>query len=222
MPNSNYGQPQTLYPGQECLIGQSYSVSYSSPPPDIALHRVELLFFFYLLITLSAGMYYTYRMSRRRQRTQALERLFRLNAPPRAIYLDGMSTAMTKSRVYEPIPLAISKPIADTLSALDIPLGQGGFARDYLVSLKAGDQVVIELKSERFDTFVSLLASDGSTVDENDNGPDGTTNSLLDVCIPKSGNYTVRVRASGEANAVGPFTLFVRRLRPKSYIQQHI
>ncbi len=220
MPNSDSGQPQTLHPGQECLIGQSHNVSYSFPPPDLALHRIELLFFLYFLITLSVGMYYTCRMTARRRRTQALEKLFQLNAPPRAVYFDEMISATTRSRVYEPIPLPISKPIADTLSALDIPLGQGGFARDYVVGLTAGDQVVIELKSERFDTFVSLLASDGSTLGENDDGPDGTTNSLLDVCIPKSGNYTVRVQASGEANAVGPFTLFVTRLRPKSCIQQ--
>ena len=127
-------------------------------------------------------------------------------------------SAATADRLYEPIPLPISKPIMDTLSDRDIPLGQGGFARDYTVSLTAGNQVVIELKSERFDTFVSLLAADGTTVDENDDGPDGTTNSWLDVRIPKSGTYTVRVRASGD-KAVGPFTLFVRRFYPKSGIQ---
>ena len=180
---------------------------------NLALQRVELLFFLYLLITLSLGLYHAYRLVRRQRRIQALERLFQLNAPQRAVCEDGMATA-TANRVYEPIPLPISKPITDTLSALDIPLGQGGFARDYIVSLTAGNQVVIELKSERFDTFVSLLAADGTTVDENDDGPDGTTNSWLDVHIPKSGTYTVRVRASGD-KAVGPFTLFVRRFCPQ-------
>ena len=215
MPNSDSGQPQTLHPKQQCLIEQSHHVTQAGPPPDVALHRVELLFFLYLLITLLVGMYFTYRLAVRRRRIQALEKLFRLNAPRRAVDFEA------KSRVYEPIPLPISRPIVDTLSSVDIPLGQGGFARDYIVSLSVGDQVVIELKSERFDTFVSLLASDGSTVGENDDGPDGTTNSLLIVCIPKSDIYTVRVQASGEAKeAVGPFTLFVRRLRPKSYIQQ--
>ncbi len=218
MPNSDSGQPQTLRPGQQCLIGQGHNVSQAFPPPDLALYRLELLFFLYLLITLLFGMYYTYRMTVRQRRIQVLEKLFRLNAPRRADYFDGkLSTATAKSRVYEPIPLLISKPIADTLSVLDIPLGQGGFARDYTVSLTASDQVVIELKSERFDTFVSLLAFDGSTVGENDDGPDGTTNSLLVVSIPKSGSYTVRVRASDEAKeAVGPFTLFVTRSRPQA------
>jgi len=220
MSNFDFGQPQTLYLGQQCLMGH-HNVSPAFPPPDLALHRVELLFFLYLLITLLLGMYYTYRMVVRQRRTQALEKLFRLNAPPRAVYLGGkLSTATAKNRVYEPIPLPISKPITDTLSALDIPLGQGRFARDYKVSLTADDQVVIELKSERFDTFVSLLAADGTTVGENDDGPDGTTNSRLVVRIPKSGTYTVRVQASDKAKAVGSFILFAKRFCPKSGIYQ--
>ena len=223
MPNSDSGQPQTLHPRQQCLIEQSHNVTQAGLPPDVALHKVELLFVLYLLITLLIGMYLTYRKTVRRRRIQALEKLFRLNASLLEVDFEGkLSKAIAKSRVYEPIPLPISKPIVDTLSSVDIPLGQGGFARDYIVSLSAGDEVVIELKSERFDTFVSLLASDGSTVGENDDGPDGTTNSLLMVCIPKSDTYTVRVQASGEAKeAVGLFTLFVRLLRPKSSIQQY-
>ena len=159
-------------------------------------------------------------MAGRRQRIQALEKLFRLNTLQGAVDLDGkLSMAMAKTRVYEPIPLPISQPIVDTLSVLDIPLGQGGFARDYIVSLSADDQLVIELKSQRFDTFVSLLGSDGSTVGENDDGPDGTTNSLLIICIPKSGTYTVRVQASGKNKAVGLFTLLVTRFCPQAGIQ---
>ncbi len=214
MPNTDPNQPQTLHLGQPCSVEQSHDIS---SPPD-ALQRVELLFFLYLLITLSLGMYHTYRLARRRRRIQTLEKLFRLNVPQRAVCEDGELITAAANRVYEPIPLPISKPITDTLSAQDIPLGQGGFARDYVVSLTAGNQVVIELKSDRFDTFVSLLAADGTTVDENDDGPDGTTNSWLDVRIPKSGTYTVRVRASGD-KAVGPFTLFVRRFYQRSGVQ---
>jgi hypothetical protein len=130
-------------------------------------------------------MYHTYRLSGRQRRLQTLEKLFRLNAVRWAVCSEGnLSTAPAPSRVYEPIPLPISKPVKDTLSALDIPLGQGRFARDYIVSLTTADPVVIELKSEKFDTFVSLLTADGTTVDENDDGPDGTTNSWLVVRVP--------------------------------------
>ncbi len=127
----------------------------------------------------------------------------------------GMSakTAVAQSKLYNPIPLPASNQVSDQLSEKDIPTGQGGFARDYSVKLYAGDNVAIELTSDSFDTIVTLLAPDGSTVGENDDGPDGSTNSLLFTRVTKTGTYTVRVHAFGETG-VGPFKLKVTRLRP--------
>jgi hypothetical protein len=121
--------------------------------------------------------------------------------------------AIAQATHYKPIPFTLNQPITDTLSDKDIPTGQGGFARDYLVQLQAGDQIVIDLSSDNFDTIVTLLAADGSTVAENDDGPDGNSNSLLFARITKSGTYTIRVRAFGDT-AVGTFTLKVTRLKP--------
>lgn len=118
-----------------------------------------------------------------------------------------------QTKVYVPVPIAPGKPAADTLTEKDIPTGQGGFARDYSIALKEGDQVAIDLSSDNFDTIVTLMAADGSTVAENDDGPDGSTNSLLFTRIPKSGSYIIRVRAFGESSG-GPFTLKVTRLKP--------
>ena len=81
------------------------------------------------------------------------------------------------------------------------------------VMLTAGDQVAIDVLSEEFDTVVMLLAEDGSAIAENDDGPDGTTNSLLFARISESGNYIVRVKAFGETGS-GDFTLKVNRLAP--------
>lgn len=119
-----------------------------------------------------------------------------------------------QNKIYVPIPLSPGKQVLDTLSEKDIPTGQGGFARDYSLDLKEGDQVAIDLSSDNFDTIITLMAADGSTVAENDDGPDGTTNSLLFTRITKPGNYIIRVRAFGET-AGGPFQLKVTRL--KSY-----
>lgn len=115
--------------------------------------------------------------------------------------------------LYNPIPLATDKDISDTLSDKDIPTGEGGFARDYIIELDEGDQVAVDVVSENFDTIVILLAEDGSTVAENDDGPDGSTNSLLFSRITETGNYIIRVRAFGETGS-GKFTLKVTRLRP--------
>ena len=115
--------------------------------------------------------------------------------------------------IYNPIDLSSNREIEDTLSERDIPTGEGGFARDYRVKLESDDQVAIDLTSENFDAMVMLIAADGSTVAENDDGPDGTTNSLLFARITESGTYIVRVRAFGETGG-GNFTLKVTRLRP--------
>ena len=116
-------------------------------------------------------------------------------------------------QLYNPIPLASNNRVVDTLSAQDIPTGEGGFARDYSVELEHGDQVAIDLMSEEFDSVVLLLAADGSTIAENDDGPDGSTNSLLFARITESGKYIIRIRAFGETGG-GKFTLKLDRLRP--------
>jgi hypothetical protein len=118
-----------------------------------------------------------------------------------------------QSRIYIPVSLTPGKTITDKLTDRDIPTGQGGFARDYIVQISEGSQLAIDLTSENFDTIVSLLAADGSMVAENDDGPDGSTNSLLFTRITKTGTYYVRVRSFGEV-AGGNFKLKVTLLKP--------
>ncbi|MBD2566357.1 PPC domain-containing protein [Anabaena lutea] len=117
------------------------------------------------------------------------------------------------NNLYSPIPLPSSTELSDTLSDKDIPTGQGGFARDYTVKLNKGDNLAIDLSSENFDGMITLLAPDGSTVGENDDGPDGTSNSLLFTRITENGNYIIRVRSFGETG-VGEFKLKVTKLQP--------
>ncbi|MBK1990952.1 PPC domain-containing protein [Sphaerospermopsis aphanizomenoides BCCUSP55] len=122
------------------------------------------------------------------------------------------NTIINSSNLYKPIPINGSTEISDKLSAQDIPTGQGGFARDYTVKLSKGDNLAIDLSSENFDTIITLLAPNGSTVAENDDGPDGTSNSLLFTRITETGNYIVRVRSFGETG-VGKFQLKVTKLQ---------
>ncbi len=121
--------------------------------------------------------------------------------------------AFAQVRLYSPIPLPTSGEVSEKLTDKDIPTGQGGFARDYTVKLNKGDNLVIDLSSDSFDTIVNLLGPDGSTVAENDDGPDGTSNSQLFTRITETGSYIVRVRSFGETG-VGPFKLKVTRLKP--------
>jgi hypothetical protein len=122
--------------------------------------------------------------------------------------------ANAQSALYNPIPLPASNQITDTLSNKDIPTGSGGFERDYTVTFKEGDQVVIELTSKQFDTVLTLIAPDGTTATENDDGPDGTTNSMLFYRVTKAGNYIIRVSSYG-GQGTGQFQLKLNRLKPE-------
>ncbi|MCC5636111.1 PPC domain-containing protein [Nostoc sp. CHAB 5844] len=141
--------------------------------------------------------------------------LRRLIIVPTTFLTIGISTtaALAQSKLYSPIPLTNLTELSDTLSEKDIPTGQGGFARDYTVKLNKGDNLAVDLSSENFDCIITLLAPDGSTVAENDDGPDGTSNSLLFTRINETGIYIVRVRSFGETG-VGSFKLKVTKLQP--------
>ena len=128
--------------------------------------------------------------------------------------LNALGARKAAAQLYNPIPIG-SEEISDSLSASDIPTGFGGFAKDYTVDLEAGDQITIDAISDEFDTLVTLMDANGITVSENDDGPDGSTNSLLFARISESGKYTIRVRSfAGEGS--GSFSVKLARLRPVS------
>lgn len=127
----------------------------------------------------------------------------------------GLQTlpAQAESKIYNPPAITSETEVSDTLTIDDIPTGDGGFARDYLVELEKGDQVTIDLTSDNFDAMVMLIAEDGTKVAENDDGPDGSSNALLFSRINEGGKYIVRVRAYGETSG-GKYTLKLTRLKP--------
>lgn len=120
-----------------------------------------------------------------------------------------------KTRVYNPQVISPDTEINETLSEYDIPTGKGGFARDYYIQLDKGDQIAIDLISDDFDAVLILLASDGSTVAENDDAPDGSTNALIFARITEAGKYFIRVTAFGETGN-GRFNLKLTRLQSVS------
>ena len=133
-----------------------------------------------------------------------------------AVALCGISWQLptqAESKIYNPPAITSETEISDILTKDDIPTGDGGFARDYFVELEKGDQVTIDLISDNFDSMVMLIAEDGAKIAENDDGPDGTTNSLLFSRINEAGKYIVRVRAYGDTSG-GKFTLKLTRLKP--------
>ncbi len=135
---------------------------------------------------------------------------------PAFVLSTGLTAVLGVSRAnaqaYNPATIG-SEEVSDSLSTADIPTGFGGFAKDYVVNLEAGDQITIDAISDEFDTLVTLMDANGITVSENDDGPDGSTNSLLFARISEGGKYTIRVRSYAGEGA-GPFTVKLARLRP--------
>ena len=125
------------------------------------------------------------------------------------------SNALAQSKMYQPINIKENHTITDKLTANDIPTGEGGFARDYVIYLEEGDQIAIDLSSEDFDCILVLISEDGTTVAENDDSPDSSSNSLLFTRIATTGKYIVRVRAFGQTGS-GNFRLKVSKLQPAS------
>ena len=124
------------------------------------------------------------------------------------------TTPKPNKLIYTPIQLPTTGEVNDTLSDRDIPTGDGGFARDYAVQLMPGDRVEIDLTSENFDTVVILLNAEGKSIGKNDDGIDGTSNSLLFTKIKDSCNYIIRIQGFGETSS-GDFRLKVSRLKEK-------
>ena len=149
--------------------------------------------------------------------TRFISHWFDTSATIITIFAVGLPTlpALAQSKIYDPPSISSEQTISDILTENDIPTGEGGFARDYHVRLEKGDQVAIDLSSDNFDSMVMLIAADGAKVAENDDGPDGTTNSLLFSRITEAGKYIVRVRAFGETSG-GKFTLKLTKLRPSN------
>jgi hypothetical protein len=123
-------------------------------------------------------------------------------------------SAQTTNKLYNPIKLIFKDgktEINDKLSAQDIPISEGGFARDYVIKLNAKDQVIIDLSSDNFDTILKVMNPTGSTVVENDDSPEGGTNSQLFLRAKNTQDYVIRVRGFGET-ANGDFNLKITQL----------
>ena len=119
--------------------------------------------------------------------------------------------AEARSQLYKPPSLQFDRSISEQLSNRDIPTGQGGFARDYVITCNAGDRLTITVTSTAFDPMVAVIAPDGSTIAENDDSEDGTTNAALSLTMPQSDRYTIRVQNFGQSTG-GNFQLQVNRL----------
>ncbi|WP_082429459.1 PPC domain-containing protein [Pseudanabaena sp. 'Roaring Creek'] len=129
-----------------------------------------------------------------------------------AINFVPQSLAQIPISSYKPISINSGAEVNDILTEKDIPTGQKGFARDYLIDVQKDERLEITAESQAFDTVLSLLDSKGDVVVENDDASSETTNSLIFFKVRQSGKYTIRVSSFGGSSG-GKFTLKVTKLR---------
>jgi hypothetical protein len=118
-------------------------------------------------------------------------------------------------------PISVGQTVNGTLSTTDCVASNGSFYDPYTFSGAAGQQVAVAM-SASFDTFLILLASDGSlTVADDDGG--GGTNSRIPagsgfITLPTSGTYII-IANSFAANVTGPYTLTLTGTTPAATLQ---
>jgi len=88
------------------------------------------------------------------------------------------------------------KPMGSRGGALTLGEVRGGQLQrgqeSYTLEAEAGQHVQIALSSDDFDTVLRITGPGGFSA-ENDDGPDGTLNSLIDTRLPADGTYQVIV-----------------------------
>jgi len=104
-------------------------------------------------------------------------------------------------------PLAQGEPRTGELADGDASMDYGQHADRYHFDAQVGQRIVIDLKSDDFDTFLRLLSPDGSITDNDDY--DGIEHSQLAFNVQQTGRYRLIV-SSFKADEAGDYELSMR------------
>ncbi|HEX2205738.1 MAG TPA: PPC domain-containing protein, partial [Longimicrobium sp.] len=107
--------------------------------------------------------------------------------------------------------IRLGTPVRGSLAETDAMLDEDeSYYDSYRLRAPEGQRLLIEMKSDSFDTFLSFgrMENDSYTaISTNDDGGEGT-NSALRVTVPAGGEFIVRANSLG-SEATGPYTLTV-------------
>ncbi len=121
----------------------------------------------------------------------------------------------TDARPLHPQARAIraGQTVRDSLRATDPEDSDGTYYQDWLYTGRAGERIVITMRSAAFDSYLQFGKAGAGTftyVDAQDDRGGGN-DSLMAVALPEDGQYVLRVNTISKAT--GPYTLRVERLR---------
>jgi hypothetical protein len=113
-----------------------------------------------------------------------------------------------------PAPGAIGTIVLGTnvqgrLETGDQRMNDGTFADVWQFSGTAGQHIVIELRSEEFDTYLQLLDAGGNRLAEDDDSL-GDLDSKVEITLPASGTFQIVVNNFGDDRRAGIYTLTLR------------
>ncbi|HEU0076419.1 MAG TPA: PPC domain-containing protein [Longimicrobiaceae bacterium] len=110
-------------------------------------------------------------------------------------------------------PIRAGQTVRDSLTARDPEDSDGTYYRDWLYTGRAGERIVVTLRSTAFDSYLQFGKTQAGTFTYMDAQDDrgGGNDSLLAVALPEDGQYVLRVNTISKAT--GPYSLMLERLR---------
>jgi hypothetical protein len=121
-------------------------------------------------------------------------------------------SAQTAVAVAQPKPasreIAMGETKTGTLTSEDPQLDEGEHYHSYTFEGRAGDRVLVSLRSSAFDSYLAMLKTDVD-FEEQDDDSGGNSNAELNVTLPETGRYVIVV-TSYEGEETGSYTLSVK------------
>ncbi|HEX8360607.1 MAG TPA: hypothetical protein VF613_10880, partial [Longimicrobium sp.] len=124
----------------------------------------------------------------------------------------GGSTAERPQPAGQMAAISAGQTVNGQLQSSDMKLGDNSYADEYRYEGRAGEQLVITLRSSAFDTYLVWGTGQGTafrSAQTDDDGAGGT-DSRLNVTVGSNGTYTIRANSLA-ASSTGAYTLTVER-----------
>jgi hypothetical protein len=103
--------------------------------------------------------------------------------------------------------IALGGRAVGRLEPKDLTREDGGYQDFWETEARGGEDVVIELRSTAFDTYLELYGPDGTVLAQDDDGLGDGTNSMITAHLTRSGRYRVVVRSYAQKEGAGLYEL---------------
>lgn len=94
-----------------------------------------------------------------------------------------------------------------TLEAGDVQLTEGEYFDQYSVEARAGQRIIVDLRSPDFDTYL-ILEAPGGEAERNDDYDEDTMHSHVEMVAPEDGSYAITV-TTFSAGSIGDYVVRV-------------